>query len=225
MPREQTSGAIKALLNLAPKQTTRVGADGRDEDVAIDAVKTGDKLRVRPGERVPVDGSIAEGRSTLDESMVTGESMPVTKGTGDKVIGGTINQSGSFVMHAEKIGAETMLARIVQMVAQAQRSRAPIQRLADRVAGWFVPLVIAVAVAAFAGWSLFGPEPRLAFGLIAAVSVLIIACPCALGLATPMSIMGRRRARRAVWASSSRARKLWRGSKRSIPSWSTKRVP
>ncbi len=187
--REQTSGAIKALLNLAPKRARRVAADGNDEDVALEHVLKGDRLRVRPGESVPVDGEILEGRSSIDESMVTGESLPVTKEAGSKVIGGTMNQSGSFVMRAEKVGRETMLAQIVQMVAQAQRSRAPIQRLADRVSGWFVPLVIVVAVAAFFAWSIWGPEPRMTFGLIAAVSVLIIACPCALGLATPMSIM------------------------------------
>jgi Cu+-exporting ATPase len=187
--REKTSGAIKALLDLAPKMARRVRPDGSDEDVALDVVMAGDVLRVRPGERVPVDGVIAEGRSAIDQSMVTGESLPVTKGTGDAVIGGTITQSGSFVMRAEKVGRATMLAQIVQMVAQAQRSRAPIQRLADQVSGWFVPAVIAVALLAFAAWIMFGPEPRFTFGLIAAVSVLIIACPCALGLATPMAIM------------------------------------
>ncbi len=187
--REATSGAIKALLDLAPKIARRVKDDGSDEEVALDAVHVGDRLRVRPGDKVPVDGDIAEGRSALDESMVTGESMPVTKEVGAKVIAGTLNQSGSFVMRAEKVGRDTLLAQIVQMVAQAQRSRAPIQRLADQVSGWFVPAVIAVALIAFAAWALFGPEPRLAFGLVAAVSVLIIACPCALGLATPMSIM------------------------------------
>ena len=187
--REQTSGAIKALLNLAPKRARRVGADGNDEDVALEAVVAGDRLRVRPGESVPVDGEILEGRSSVDESMVTGESMPVTKEAGAKVIGGTMNQSGSFIMRAEKVGRETMLAQIVRMVADAQRSRAPIQRLADQVSGWFVPLVISIAIVAFVAWSIWGPEPRFTFGLIAAVSVLIIACPCALGLATPMSIM------------------------------------
>jgi len=187
--REQTSGAIKALLNLAPKRARRVGADGNDEDVALEAVVGGDRLRVRPGESVPVDGEILEGRSSVDESMVTGESMPVTKEAGAKVIGGTMNQSGSFIMRAEKVGRETMLAQIVRMVADAQRSRAPIQRLADQVSGWFVPLVISIAIVAFVAWSIWGPEPRFTFGLIAAVSVLIIACPCALGLATPMSIM------------------------------------
>ena len=187
--RDRTSGAIKALLGLAPKSARRVRADGNDEDVALEHIAAGDLLRVRPGEKVPVDGEITEGRSSLDESMVTGESMPVTKEAGDKVIGGTLNASGGFVMRAEKIGSETMLARIVQMVAEAQRSRAPIQRLADQVAGWFVPAVIAVAVLAFAAWSMWGPEPRYAYGLVAAVAVLIIACPCALGLATPMSIM------------------------------------
>ena len=187
--REQTSGAIKALLNLAPKRARRIGADGNDEDVALEEVVAGDRLRVRPGESIPVDGEILEGRSSIDESMVTGESMPVTKEAGSKVIGGTMNQSGSFIMRADKVGRDTMLAQIVQMVAQAQRSRAPIQRLADQVSGWFVPLVIGVAVVAFLAWSIWGPEPRFTFGLIAAVSVLIIACPCALGLATPMSIM------------------------------------
>ena len=187
--RDRTSGAIKALLGLAPKTARRIRADGQDEDVALEHIAVGDLLRVRPGEKVPVDGEISEGRSSLDESMVTGESMPVSKEAGAKVIGGTLNASGGFVMRAEKIGSETMLARIVQMVAEAQRSRAPIQRLADQVSGWFVPAVIAVAVLAFAAWSLWGPEPRYAFGLVAAVAVLIIACPCALGLATPMSIM------------------------------------
>jgi P-type Cu+ transporter len=187
--REQTSGAIRALLDLSPKTARRVRPDGTDEDVGLDQVAVGDRLRVRPGERVPVDGTLVEGRSAIDESMVTGESMPVTKATGDKVIGGTMNQSGGFVMRADKVGRDTMLAQIVQMVAQAQRSRAPIQRLADQVSGWFVPTVIAVAALAFIAWSLLGPEPRLTYGLIAAVSVLIIACPCALGLATPMSIM------------------------------------
>jgi Cu+-exporting ATPase len=187
--RDATSGAIKALLNLAPKTARRVTADGSDEEVSLDDVKVGDSLRVRPGDKVPVDGTVLEGRSSLDESMVTGESMPVTKEKDARVIGGTLNASGSFVMRADKIGRDTLLSQIVQMVATAQRSRAPIQRLADQVAGWFVPMVIAVALMAFAAWATFGPEPRFAFGLVAAVSVLIIACPCALGLATPMSIM------------------------------------
>jgi Cu+-exporting ATPase len=187
--RDQTSGAIRALLDLAPKMARRLKADGTDEEVALEAIGVGDRLRVRPGEKVPVDGEVAEGRSSLDESMVTGESMPVTKEVGAKVIAGTLNTTGSFVMRAEKVGRDTMLSRIVQMVAEAQRSRAPIQRLADLVSGWFVPVVIAVALAAFAAWAIWGPEPRLAFGLVAAVTVLIIACPCALGLATPMSIM------------------------------------
>ncbi len=187
--RDQTSGAIKALLGLAPKTARRINADGTEEDVAIEHILPGDSLRVRPGEKVPVDGAMVEGRATLDESMVTGESMPVTKEAGGKLIGGTLNATGSFIMKAEKVGRDTMLARIVQMVADAQRSRAPIQRLADRVSGWFVPLVLLVAVAAFAAWSIWGPEPRFAYGLVAAVAVLIIACPCALGLATPMSIM------------------------------------
>lgn len=187
--REQTSGAIRALLDLAPKTARRISPEGAEEEVSLDRIVLGDHLRVRPGEKVPVDGSVVEGRSSIDESMVTGESMPLTKEIGDRVIGGTINRSGGLVIEAEKIGRDTMLARIVQMVADAQRSRAPIQRLADRVAGWFVPLVILVAMLAFAAWSIWGPDPRLAFGLVAAVSVLIIACPCALGLATPMSIM------------------------------------
>ena len=187
--RDQTSGAIKALLNLAPKTARRIAADGSEEEIALDRVAVGDRLRVRPGEKVPVDGRVVEGRSSLDESMVTGESMPVGKGEGSAVIGGTLNQSGGLVIEAEKIGRDTMLARIVQMVAEAQRSRAPIQRLADTVSGWFVPLVIVIAVIAFAAWATFGPEPRFAYGLVAAVAVLIIACPCALGLATPMSIM------------------------------------
>jgi Cu+-exporting ATPase len=187
--RDQTSGAIRALLDLAPKMAHRLRADGDDEEVNLDAIAAGDRLRVRPGEKVPVDGEIVEGRSALEESMVTGESMPVTKQAGDKVIGGTLNATGSFVMRAEKVGRDTMLSRIVQMVAQAQRSRAPIQRLADQISGWFVPVVIGVALLAFAAWATWGPAPRLAYALVAAVSVLIIACPCALGLATPMSIM------------------------------------
>ncbi len=187
--RDKTSGAIRALLGLAPKTARRLLAGGGDEDVSIDLIAIGDSLRVRPGEKVPVDGALTEGHASVDESMITGESMPVSKAPGAKVIGGTLNVSGGFVMQAEKIGRDTMLARIVQMVADAQRSRAPIQRMADRVAGWFVPLVIAVAFAAFAAWAIWGPEPRLAYGLVAAVAVLIIACPCALGLATPMSIM------------------------------------
>jgi P-type Cu+ transporter len=187
--REQTSGAIKALLNLAPKTARRIKTDGTDEEVSLDAIVVGDRLRVRPGEKVPVDGVVQDGRSSLDESLVTGESLPVSKAVGDTVIGGTINRSGALVIRAEKVGRDTMLARIVQMVAEAQRSRAPIQRLADQVSGWFVPLVIAIAVIAFTAWAIWGPEPRFAYGLVAAVTVLIIACPCALGLATPMSIM------------------------------------
>jgi Cu+-exporting ATPase len=187
--REATSGAIKALLQLAPKTARRVDANGADHEVEIESLEVGDHLRVRPGEKVPVDGVILEGRSSLDESLVTGESMPVTKEGGGKVIAGTLNQSGSFVMRADKVGRDTLLSQIVKMVAEAQRSRAPIQRLADQVAGWFVPSVIVAALIAFGAWAWFGPEPRMAFGLVAAVSVLIIACPCALGLATPMSIM------------------------------------
>ena len=187
--REHTSGAIRALLDLAPKTAHRLKADGSEEDVPIADIAVEDKLRVRPGEKVPVDGELLEGRSSLDESMVTGESMPVTKEQGAKLIAGTINQTGGFVMRAQKVGSDTLLSQIVKMVANAQRSRAPIQRLADQVAGWFVPVVIAVAAAAFAAWAIFGPEPRFAYGFIAAVTVLIIACPCALGLATPMAIM------------------------------------
>jgi P-type Cu+ transporter len=186
--REKTSGAIRALLGLAPKTARRISEHG-DQDVALDSIGVGDLLRVRPGEKIPVDGVVAQGRSSVDESMVTGESMPVSKADGDRVIGGTVNQGGGLVVRAEKIGRDTMLARIVDMVARAQRSRAPIQRLADQVAGWFVPAVIAAAALAFAAWATFGPEPRFSFGLVAAVTVLIIACPCALGLATPMSIM------------------------------------
>ena len=187
--REQTGGAIRALLNLAPKTARRIRADGGDEDVPLETVQVGDRLRVRPGDSVPVDGVVLEGRSAIDESMVTGESMPVEKGPDAKVIGGTINGTGSLVMRAEKVGSDTMLARIVQMVAEAQRSRAPIQRLADLVSAWFVPVVIVVAVASFIAWMIFGPPPSFAYALVAAVSVVIIACPCALGLATPMSIM------------------------------------
>ena len=187
--REQTSGAIRALLDLAPKTARRFREDGGEEEVSLDVIAVGDRLRVRPGETVPVDGEVIEGRSNIDESLVTGESMPVTKEARSKVIAGTLNTTGSIVMRAEKVGRDTMLSQVVQMVAAAQRSRAPIQRLADQVSGWFVPAVIAVAVAAFVAWAMFGPEPRYAYGLIAAVAVLIIACPCALGLATPMSIM------------------------------------
>jgi Cu+-exporting ATPase len=187
--REQTSGAIKSLLDLAPKTARRLSDDDSDEEIAIDLIDVGDRLRVRPGEKVPVDGQVIEGHVSIDESLVTGESMPVSKDSGAKVIGGTLNASGSFIMKAEKVGRDTMLARIVQMVADAQRSRAPIQRLADQASGWFVPLVILIALVAFVAWAVWGPEPRFAYGLVAAVAVLIIACPCALGLATPMSIM------------------------------------
>ena len=187
--REQTSGAIRALLDLTPKTARRVRPDGVDEDVSLDQIIVGDSLRVRPGEKIPVDGEILDGRVAVDESMVTGESMPVTKAVGDRVVAGALNKTGSFIMRADKVGADTLLAQIVQMVAQAQRSRAPIQRLADSVSGWFVPVVIVIALLAAAVWGLVGPEPRLSYALIAAVSVLIIACPCALGLATPISIM------------------------------------
>src|SRR5262249_11482740 len=180
--RERTSGAIRALLDLAPKTPRRLNADGSDEEVSLDAIAVGDRLRVRPGEKIPVDGELIEGRSAIDESMVTGESMPVTKEVGAKVIAGTLNTTGSFVMRAEKVGRDTTLSRIVQMVAAAQRSRAPIQRLAEQVSGWFVPTVIVIALVAFAAWSISGPQPRFAFGLVATVTVLIIACPCALGL-------------------------------------------
>lgn len=187
--REQTGSAIRALLKLAPESAHRIKEDGSEEEVSLDKVHVGDKLRVRPGEKIPVDGEVLEGRSFIDESMVTGEPIPVTKEAGAKVIGATINQTGSFIMKAMHVGSDTMLARIVQMVSEAQRSRAPIQRLADTVSGWFVPAVILVAVLSFILWALFGPQPAFSYGLIAAVSVLIIACPCALGLATPMSIM------------------------------------
>ncbi len=187
--REQTGGAIRALLNLAPKTARRLTASGADEEIPLEQVQTGDRLRVRPGDGVPVDGVVLEGRSSVDQSMITGEAMPVEKDAGDKLIGGTINGTGALVMRADKIGADTVLARIIAMVAEAQRSRAPIQRMADTVSGYFVPTVIAVAALAFIGWAIWGPAPALAYALIAAVSVLIIACPCALGLATPMSIM------------------------------------
>lgn len=187
--REKTSGAIKALLDLAPATARKLGEDGEESDVALEQVKVGDRLRVRPGDKVPLDGEVLEGGSNLDESMVTGEPLAVTKKAGSQVVGGSINQQGSFIMRADKVGRETMLSQIVQMVASAQRSRAPIQGLADKVAGWFVPTVIVIAVISFVVWSIYGPTPPMAFGLIAAVSVLIIACPCALGLATPMSIM------------------------------------
>ena len=187
--RESTGGALRALLDLAPKTARRVNADGSEDEVRLEDISVGDRLRVRPGEKVPVDGAVVEGRSSVDESLITGESMPVTKAAGATVVGGSINQSGALVIEARKIGRDTMLARIVGMVAEAQRSRASIQRLADRVAGWFVPAVIGVAVLAFTAWIVLGPEPRITYALVAAVSVLIIACPCALGLATPMSIM------------------------------------
>jgi len=187
--RSQTSSAIKALLNLAPPTARRVRPDGSEEDVPLEAVQVGYLLRVRPGERVPVDGVVVEGASAVDESMVTGEPIPVEKVPGSRVTGGTVNGTGTVVMRAERVGSETLLARIVQMVGEAQRTRAPIQRLADQVSGWFVPTVVGISVLTFIGWSLWGPEPRLAYGLVNAVAVLIIACPCALGLATPMSIM------------------------------------
>ena len=206
--RSRTGQAIKALLGLSAKTAHRVrkpvaatpssqriggggaaATNGQEEEVPVDAIQKGDLLRVRPGEKVPVDGVIVEGQSNIDESMITGEPMPVSKGAGDKVVGATVNQTGSFLMRAERIGSETLLAQIVQMVAEAQRSRAPIQKLADTVSGYFVPAVISIAVITFIVWSVFGPAPAMAYALVNAVSVLIIACPCALGLATPMSIM------------------------------------
>jgi Cu+-exporting ATPase len=187
--RSRTSAAIRALLDLSPKMARLVNNDGSEKDLPLALVKPGDRLRVRPGERIPVDGEVLEGSSAVDESMITGESIPVEKEEGSKLIGATVNKSGSFIMRAERVGSETMLARIVQMVSQAQRSRAPIQRLTDKVAGWFVPAVIAIAVVTFIVWGLVGPQPRLAHALVNAVAVLIIACPCALGLATPMAIM------------------------------------
>jgi Cu+-exporting ATPase len=187
--REKTSGAIKALRDLAPKTAVRVTADGSDETVQIDTIQVGERLRVRPGEKVPVDGELVDGRGTVDESMVTGEPMPVQKAPGSKVTAGTINQTGGFVMRAEKVGADTLLSQIVHMVAAAQRSRAPIQRMADQVSAWFVPVVIVVAAFTFAAWLVWGPSPAFSYALITSVAVLIIACPCALGLATPMSIM------------------------------------
>ena len=187
--RSQTSSAIKALLGLAPKTARRLAQDGREEDVPLEEVRVGDRLRVRPGEKVPVDGIVTEGKGAVDESMVTGEPIPVEKAPGDRLIGGTVNGTGSLVMRAERVGSETMLAQIVKMVGEAQRTKAPIQRLADVVSGYFVPIVILVAVLTFIAWAAFGPEPRMAYALVNAVAVLIIACPCALGLATPMSIM------------------------------------
>jgi Cu+-exporting ATPase len=187
--RHRTGAAIRSLLALAPRSARRILGDGLEEDVALELVVAGDRLRVRPGEKVPLDGEVIEGRSALDESMLSGESMPVEKGPGDRVIGATVNQTGSFVMRVDRVGTETLLAQIVALVAEAQRSRAPIQRLADAAAAWFVPAVIVAALLTFAGWAWFGPEPRFAFALVNAVAVLVIACPCALGLATPMSIL------------------------------------
>ena len=187
--RALTGGAIRALLDLAPRAARLVGADDSDTDIAIGDIRVDDQLRVRPGEKVPVDGVIVDGAGVIDEAMLTGEPLPVEKSVGDRVVGATLNRAGSFVMRAERIGEATLLARIVALVAAAQRSRAPIQKLADTVAGWFVPIVLAVAMAAFIVWSIFGPPPSLGFGLVAAISVLLIACPCALGLATPMSVM------------------------------------
>ena len=187
--RSQTSGAIRALLELAPPTALRIGADGNEEEVSLNKLETGDRLRVRPGDRVPVDGEVAEGQSSVDESMISGEPMPVTKQTGDSVIGGTVNGTGGFIMVAGNVGEDTLLSQIVRMVAEAQRSRAPIQRLADLVAGWFVPAVVVAAIVTFILWGWLGPQPAMAYAILNAVAVLIIACPCALGLATPMSIM------------------------------------
>jgi Cu+-exporting ATPase len=187
--RRQTSSAIKALLDLSPKTARRVGSDGSDEEIPLEQVHRGDLLRVRPGDRIPVDGAVEEGRSAVDESMITGESLPVEKSPGAKVIGATVNQTGSFIMRAERLGSESMLAQIVRMVAEAQRSRAPIQSLADKVSGYFVPVVVLIALVTFVAWAIWGPEPRFAHALVNAVAVLIIACPCALGLATPMAVM------------------------------------
>ena len=187
--RGKTSSAIRALLGLAPKTARRISADGSEHDVPLDQVQVGDHLRVRPGEKVPVDGAVLEGSTSIDESMITGEPIPVEKQTGDRVTGGTLNGTGSLIIEAQRVGSDTLLAQIVRMVSEAQRSRAPIQRLADVVAAWFVPAVIVTAVITFIVWLAIGPEPRLAYALVNSVAVLIIACPCALGLATPMSIM------------------------------------
>jgi Cu+-exporting ATPase len=187
--RRRTSGAIRALLDLAARTARRIDDDGNEEEVSLDDVQIGDKLRVRPGEKVPVDGEVVDGKSTIDESMITGEPMPVQKAPGDKVTGATVNQTGGFIMEAKRVGGETLLAQIVQMVANAQRSRAPIQRIADLAAGYFVPTVLLIAVVTFIAWGVWGPEPSMAYAIVNAVAVLIIACPCALGLATPMSIM------------------------------------
>ncbi|MDQ7060980.1 MAG: HAD-IC family P-type ATPase [Sulfurimonas sp.] len=189
--RSKTNSAIKTLLNLAPKQAHRINKDGEEENVNLEEVHVGDILRVKPGEKVPVDGVLTEGRSNVDESMITGEPILIQKAKDDKLIGATLNKNGSFLMMAQKVGNDTMLAQIVTMVSQAQRSRAPIQKLADTVSGYFVPAVILAALLAFSGWWLFGPEPKLAFALVSAVAVLIIACPCALGLATPYLYNGR----------------------------------
>ncbi|MBX3079977.1 MAG: copper-translocating P-type ATPase, partial [Cryobacterium sp.] len=187
--RRQTGGAIRELLELAPPTARRIAEDGSEEDVAVEELRPDDRVRVRPGDKIPIDGEVVEGRSTIDEAMLTGEPVPVEKGTGDSVTGGTVNKTGSFVMRVSRTGSETTLAQIVQMVAEAQRSRAPIQRLADAVSAWFVPVVVLIAIIAFVVWLLVGPSPAFSYALVAAVSVLIIACPCALGLATPMSIM------------------------------------
>ena len=222
--RARTGAAIRALLSLAPKTARRVETDGTEQDVPLEAVRPGDWLRVRPGEQVPVDGVVLEGESAVDESMISGEPLPITKAQGAAVVGATLNGTGSFLMRADKVGRDTLLARIVQLVVEAQRTRAPIQRLADRVAVWFVPAVFAVASLAFLAWALVGPEPRLAHALVAAVSVLIIACPCALGLATPMSIMvgiGRGARAPVCW---SRTPARSRRSRVSTRWWSTRRA-
>ena len=187
--RGQTSSAIRELLGLAPSTARRIRPDGEDEEVPLDALAVGDTLRIRPGEKIPVDGSVLEGRTTIDESMVTGEPMPVAKAAGDRVIGATVNRTGALLMRADKVGGDTLLAQIIDLVAEAQRSRAPLQKLADRISAWFVPTVVLIAIVTFSAWALIGPDPRLAYALVNAVAVLIIACPCALGLATPISIM------------------------------------
>ena len=222
--RSQTSSAIRALLDLAPKRARRLRQDGSDEDIPLEDVVLGDRLRVRPGEKVPVDGVVLEGRSAVDESMITGEPVPAEKNPGDRVTGATVNTTGSFVMRAERVGSDTLLAQIVATVAEAQRSRAPIQKLVDMISAWFVPAVVVIAVATFLAWSLFGPAPAMGFALVNAVAVLIIACPCALGLATPMSIMvgTGRGAHVGVLVKNAEALEL---IEKSIPSSSTRPAP
>ena len=221
--RERTGGAIRALLNLAPKTARRLRSDGTDEEVPLDQVSLGDRLRVRPGDAVPIDGVVLEGRSAIDESMVTGESMPVMKEIGATVIGGTINGTGAILVRAERVGADTLIARILHLVSEAQRSRAPIQRLADVVSAWFVPAVILVAAVTFSAWLYWGAAPAMAYAIVTAVSVLIIACPCALGLAAPMSIMvgiGKG----ATLGYLLKTRRRWNASSASIHWWSIRRA-